>query len=226
MLSDRFEFEMFPSVSLFGKIIPMYGLCMVLGIILSCSAAFARAKKFKLDINNLIVIAAAAVGGGLICAKILYIAVTFRLSDILSMIANGSFDFILQSGLVYYGGLIGGILTAFLTVKLLKEDVDKVALSIVPCIPLGHSFGRLGCLFAGCCYGSEYNGFLAVLLNINGTVVSTFPIQAVEAALNLFLFFGLVCIASRIKKVFCCCRFIFMHIQQSGSAWNSSAAIR
>ena len=35
MLSDRFEFEMFPSVSLFGKIIPMYGLCMVLGIILS-----------------------------------------------------------------------------------------------------------------------------------------------------------------------------------------------
>lgn len=188
MLSDRFEFEMFPSVSLFGKIIPMYGLCMVLGIILSCSVAFARAKKFKLDINNLIVIAAAAVGGGLICAKILYIAVTFRLSDILSMIANGSFDFILQSGLVYYGGLIGGILTAFLTVKLLKEDVNKVALSIVPCIPLGHSFGRLGCLFAGCCYGSEYNGFLAVLLNINGTVVSTFPIQAVEAALNLFLF--------------------------------------
>ena len=154
MLSDRFEFEMFPSVSLFGKIIPMYGLCMVLGIILSCSVAFARAKKFKLDINNLIVIAAAAVGGGLICAKILYIAVTFRLSDILSMIANGSFDFILQSGLVYYGGLIGGILTAFLTVKLLKEDVDKVVLSIVPCIPLGHSFGRLGCLFAGCCYGS------------------------------------------------------------------------
>ena len=200
MLSDRFEFEMFPSVSLFGKIVPMYGLCMVLGVILSCSAAFARAKKFKLDINNLIVIAAAAVGGGLICAKILYIAVTFRLSDILSMIANGSFDFILQSGLVYYGGLIGGILTAFLTVKLLKEDVDKVVLSIVPCIPLGHSFGRLGCLFAGCCYGSEYNGFLAVLLNINGTVVSTFPIQAVEAALNLFLFFGLVCIASRIKK--------------------------
>ena len=144
MLSDRFEFEMFPSVSLFGKIIPMYGLCMVLGIILSCSAAFARAKKFKLDINNLIVIAAAAVGGGLICAKILYIAVTFRLSDILRMIANGSFDFILQSGLVYYGGLIGGILTAFLTVKLLKEDVDKVVLAIVPCIPLGHSFGRLG----------------------------------------------------------------------------------
>lgn len=165
---------------------------------LLCS--FCKSKKFKLDINNLIVIAAAAVGGGLICAKILYIAVTFRLSDILSMIANGSFDFILQSGLVYYGGLIGGILTAFLTVKLLKEDVDKVVLSIVPCIPLGHSFGRLGCLFAGCCYGSEYNGFLAVLLNINGTVVSTFPIQAVEAALNLFLFFGLVCIASRIKK--------------------------
>ena len=47
MLSDRFEFEMFPSVSLFGKIIPMYGLCMVLGIILSCSVAFARAKKFR-----------------------------------------------------------------------------------------------------------------------------------------------------------------------------------
>ena len=52
MLSDRFEFEMFPSVSLFGKIIPMYGLCMVLGIILSCSVAFARAKKFKLDIKK------------------------------------------------------------------------------------------------------------------------------------------------------------------------------
>ena len=72
MLSDRFEFEMFPSVILFGKIIPMYGLCMVLGIILSCSVAFARAKKFKLDINNLIVIAAAAGGRIDLCENSIY----------------------------------------------------------------------------------------------------------------------------------------------------------
>ena len=63
MLSDRFEFEMFPSVSLFGKIIPMYGLCMVLGIILSCSAACAGAKKLEREIKRLIVMAVAAVRG-------------------------------------------------------------------------------------------------------------------------------------------------------------------
>lgn len=191
---------MFPFFTFLGRIIPSYGLCLVLGIVVSCFLAVIRAKKINMDTNNLIVIAATSVGCGLICAKLLYIAVTFSFVEILNMIKNGSLDFIVQGGLVYYGGLIGGIIAAYITTILLKEDIDKVIITVVPCIPLGHAFGRLGCLLAGCCYGSEYNGAFAVILNINGVAVSTFPIQAVESILNLFLCFGLICICKKIRR--------------------------
>ena len=59
--------------------------------------------------------------------------------------------------------------------------------AIVPCIPLGHAIGRVGCLFAGCCYGLPYNGIGAIHLNPVGITHPVFPVQLLEAVLNLIL---------------------------------------
>ena len=59
---------MYPYLDIFGMSIPSYGLCMAVGILLSFYICFVRARKNKLDIDSLIVIAACAVGLGLVGA--------------------------------------------------------------------------------------------------------------------------------------------------------------
>jgi phosphatidylglycerol:prolipoprotein diacylglycerol transferase len=60
-----------------------------------------------------------------------------------------------QGGLVFYGGLFG-VFVAFVAIVILrKKPVLKVLDIMAPLIPLGHVFGRTGCLFAGCCHGKE-----------------------------------------------------------------------
>lgn len=191
---------MHPFIPLFDRNIPSYGLCMTFGLALSYTIAYVRSKKCKLDSNNLIIISAAAIGVGLLCAKIMYIVVTYSPSQIIQMLSNSPEILIAQGGLVFYGGLIGGVMAAYTAAKLLKESIDKVIFSVVPCIPLGHAFGRFGCLLAGCCYGFEYSGIGSVPLIIDGRLVETFPVQIVEAVFNLILFVVLLLAARRLKK--------------------------
>jgi phosphatidylglycerol:prolipoprotein diacylglycerol transferase len=59
----------------------------------------------------------------------------------------------LQSGGVFYGGVIGALVVAVLYAR--RAKLRFVPLSDVYAAPLalGHAIGRLGCFAAGCCYG-------------------------------------------------------------------------
>jgi phosphatidylglycerol:prolipoprotein diacylglycerol transferase len=59
----------------------------------------------------------------------------------------------LQSGGVWYGGLIGAVTAGVIYSVLHHWPVLKVTDAYAPGIAFGHSLGRLGCLAAGCCYG-------------------------------------------------------------------------
>jgi phosphatidylglycerol---prolipoprotein diacylglyceryl transferase len=63
-----------------------------------------------------------------------------------------------DGGLVLYGALFGGAAGyyAFYTRNLKKLGVSnwKMLDVVAPCIVLGIAFGRIGCLFTGCCYGN------------------------------------------------------------------------
>jgi phosphatidylglycerol---prolipoprotein diacylglyceryl transferase len=63
-----------------------------------------------------------------------------------------------DGGLVLYGALFGGAAGyyAFYYRYLKKEGVSnwKMHDVVAPCIVLGIAFGRIGCLFTGCCYGN------------------------------------------------------------------------
>jgi phosphatidylglycerol:prolipoprotein diacylglycerol transferase len=63
-----------------------------------------------------------------------------------------SLDF-LRSGGVFYGGLIGAVLTGYLLMRRYKLPWWKTADACAPGIALGNFFGRLGCFAAGCCWG-------------------------------------------------------------------------
>jgi phosphatidylglycerol:prolipoprotein diacylglycerol transferase len=57
-------------------------------------------------------------------------------------------------GLTYYGGLIGAFSVAWVLLKRDQFPFWKAADMAGFAIPLGLTFGRLGCLMAGCCFGA------------------------------------------------------------------------
>ncbi|GHT02477.1 hypothetical protein AGMMS50276_32410 [Synergistales bacterium] len=61
----------------------------------------------------------------------------------------------LSGGSVFYGGLIGFFVGLLIYAKYVKRPFLMYANFLTPYIALGHSFGRIGCLLGGCCYGAE-----------------------------------------------------------------------
>lgn len=63
-----------------------------------------------------------------------------------------SLDF-LRSGGVFYGGLIGAVVTGYFLMRRYQLPWWKTADACAPGIALGNVLGRLGCFSAGCCWG-------------------------------------------------------------------------
>ncbi len=175
----------------------LYGLMIALGILACFGVLFYYGKKKKIQesfidfvfYNGILSI---VVGFG---AAALFQA-TY---DYIDNPANG---FKLDSGITFIGGLIGGIVTFLITYWFFRKRFKARLVDIVSmapcCILIAHAFGRVGCFFAGCCYGKETSGVLGVqfphLLN------PVYPTQLYEAVF-LFLLFG-VCFLLLMKKDF------------------------
>ena len=89
-------------------------------------------------------------------------------------------------GFVFYGGVAGAAVAGLIARKRLGLDYRRCADYFAAAMPLGHAIGRLGCLGAGCCFGSHTD--LPWGLPMAGDP-SRHPVQLYEAGLNLGLFF-------------------------------------
>lgn len=56
-------------------------------------------------------------------------------------------------GLVFYGGFLTAFPAALLYLRHKKLPLAQSLDVLAPGLALGHAFGRIGCLFAGCCHG-------------------------------------------------------------------------
>lgn len=61
--------------------------------------------------------------------------------------------YIWKGGLAFYGGLLLAIPVSIIFMIKNKMPVLKTADLIAPYLALGHSIGRIGCFFNGCCFG-------------------------------------------------------------------------
>jgi phosphatidylglycerol:prolipoprotein diacylglycerol transferase len=93
-------------------------------------------------------------------------------------------------GIVFYGGLIGASLACILYVRFKKLPLWKIADVIAPSIALGHSFGRIGCLMNGCCFGRacEFPWAIHFPNDHETHGAGVHPTQIYEAVLNLGLY--------------------------------------
>lgn len=88
-----------------------------------------------------------------------------------------SLDF-LRSGGVFYGGLLGAILTGFFLMRRWKLPWWKTADACAPGIALGNVLGRQGCFSAGCCWGKPTNLPWGVRFTELGHEITGVPIDA------------------------------------------------
>ena len=109
-----------------------------------------------------------------------------------------SLDF-LRSGGVFYGGLIGALLTGFFLMRRWKLSWWKTADACAPGIALGNFFGRQGCFSAGCCWGKPTTlpwgvQFTEAGHEITGvpTGIHLHPTQLYESFAMLIVFFFLL----------------------------------
>ncbi|MGI8838319.1 MAG: prolipoprotein diacylglyceryl transferase [Pyrinomonadaceae bacterium] len=109
-----------------------------------------------------------------------------------------SLDF-LRSGGVFYGGLLGAIVTGYFLMKRYKLPWWKTADACAPGIAVGNFFGRLGCFSAGCCWGKPTTlpwgvKFTELGHEITGVPIDVHlhPTQLYESFSMLIVFFFLL----------------------------------
>jgi len=109
-----------------------------------------------------------------------------------------SLDF-LRSGGVFYGGLIGAILTGYFLMRRYKLPWWKTADACAPGIAIGNFFGRQGCFAAGCCWGKPTTlpwgvKFTELGHEITGVPTDAYlhPTQLYESFAMLIVFFFLL----------------------------------
>jgi len=116
-----------------------------------------------------------------------------------------SLDF-LRSGGVFYGGLLGAIITGYFLMRRWKLPWWKTADACAPGIALGNVLGRQGCFSAGCCWGKPTNlpwgvRFSELGHEVTGVPLGTnlHPTQLYESFAMLIVFFFLLWLHKRKK---------------------------
>ena len=199
---------MYPIIHLGPLTVPSYGTMILIGLIIGIFFAAYSACRYQVQKIDIVLSTILASAGMIAGAKILYmITVIPNLSSHFDYVKTHIPETIsyLFGGYVFYGGLIGALLMYLFFCRRMEYDFLRFTNIIAPVIPLVHGFGRIGCFLGGCCYGIEYSGPLAVTYPHNDYVeglgsVSRFPVQLLEALINLVLFLFLFFYAKKPRK--------------------------
>jgi phosphatidylglycerol:prolipoprotein diacylglycerol transferase len=126
-----------------------YGVLLAAAYLLGLQFALVRARKRNLDPNRVMDLGIWIILSALVGAKLLLLIVEFDTygrnpAELMTLVRSGG---------VFYGGLILAVTVALVYLWYHRMPVWTVTDVFAPGIALGHVVGRLGCLFAGCCFG-------------------------------------------------------------------------
>ncbi len=190
---------MFPEVRFLQ--LDLYTWLSVAGIIaaLVIFRVYSDKKQVPAKLQNVclvLILASIAIGYGF--------AILFQ--AVYDFTKSGKFVIDTQTGMTFYGGLIGGsavFLILYFTVAKkvcggeIFRHLNSVSGVAACAISLGHSLGRIGCLMAGCCYGRETDSWIGIYLPAVGAKV--IPTQLIESIFLLLLFFALTALLFRTR---------------------------
>ena len=160
-----------PEAALHGGFVDLplhtYGMAIAVGFIVAISLAAREARRSGIFANqsppltdlakekagnavldlSFWVLIAAIVG-----SRVMFIIVNWGGADGYGAHPENIFKF-WTGGLVFYGGFLGSIGVSFWYARKHGIDFLRLADALMPSVAIGHFFGRLGCVSAGCCFG-------------------------------------------------------------------------
>jgi phosphatidylglycerol:prolipoprotein diacylglycerol transferase len=141
---------MYPRLFEIGSVtVYTYGILLAAAYLLGLKFATVRARARGLDQTRVLDLGIYIIISALVGAKLLLVITDWRTftsnpAELLTL---------LRSGGVFYGGLILAVTVALWYIRRVGLPLWTTCDVFAPGIALGHIVGRLGCLFAGCCYG-------------------------------------------------------------------------
>src|SRR6266498_2676993 len=126
-----------------------YGVLVAAGFLLGLALAARQAKREGVPPERIIDIGFYVVLSAIVGSRLFFVALNY------SHYIRHPLDIfkIWEGGLVFYGGLILAVPVSIWYIKKQKLDLSGIADIFAPSLAIGHAIGRLGCFFAGCCYG-------------------------------------------------------------------------
>ena len=106
--------------NLFGLTLPSYGSCIALGVILSLLMILLIMKKNGDSIDDFLLMLAYALIGALAGSKGLFLIISHNEIQWDRLFDLSYLNLVLTQGFVFYGGLVGGLVMAFLSGKFHK----------------------------------------------------------------------------------------------------------
>ena len=186
---------MHPILFSIGRInIYTYGVFIASAFFLGIGLAVKEAKKEGIDPQKILDLSFYILIAAIVGSRIFYVIINFRyfIENPLEIIK------IWSGGLVFYGGFVIGIVVVIYFFKKNNMPLWKTADVIAPSIPIGQAVGRLGCFFAGCCYGKPTNLPWGVTFSDPNSLaklgVPLHPTQLYSSLNGLIIFFILIII--------------------------------
>ena len=186
------------------KGINMYIIMICVGLIV-CFLTFSKLSdklRVRARIHNLALIGGVVGIGAGLGASVLFQA-------LYNIASTGRFEIVQSTGATFYGGLIGGaaafLLIYFIVGRIrareyyLKSFFPLVS-CIAPAIAIAHGFGRIGCLFAGCCHGKVTDSWCGIMMYGDMGYEKYVPVQLFEAIFLFLLCAFLICRVVKAKK--------------------------
>ena len=168
-----------------------YGVMLAAAYLVGLQVALVRARARGLKADRIMDLGIWIIVSALVGAKLMLLVVEW---DTYSRSASDLLTLVRSAG-VFYGGLVAAVAMALFYLWRHRMPIWSVTDVFAPGIALGHVIGRLGCFFAGCCFGRETSVPWAITFNSEyaarnvGTPldVPLHPTQLYEAAAELMI---------------------------------------
>lgn len=194
--------DMLPELCSIGSFtLYSYGLMTAIGIMAAIWIGEIQLKKSQIAEEGFLY------SLGIVCVIFGYASskLLFWITILPEIIEDPSRLLDLRNGYVVFGGLIGGVLSAYVYCRKKRVDFWQMFDLVAPLVALAQCIGRIGCFLAGCCYGRPTESPLGVVFHESlyaPTGIRLFPIQIVSSGLNLlnFLFLFFLWKTQKLKK--------------------------
>jgi phosphatidylglycerol:prolipoprotein diacylglycerol transferase len=173
-----------------------YGFFAALAMLTALWFILYQSGKWQLPAEQIMNLFFYSIIAGLVGARLFYVVLNLPafIADPLEVFK------VWNGGLVFYGGFLTGLAFVVVYIRYNRLPAGKIMDMIAIGMPLAHGVARIGCFFAGCCYGKPSDQPWAVAFTNPETLarplgVPLHPTQLYSSLGNLLIFLVLLLIS-------------------------------